>query len=311
MDSVGFREHVRMRTRRLRHMRTLSVLTLIAGAMMLTGCDIELGDFGNSDRFQKDFRYSYPLKPGGTFSLETMNGSVDIAGWDRDEVEITGTQYAKTEALRDAIRIDVTHSDSAASVRTVAPFDTHGGVGARYVVRVPRKVTLEHVTSSNGKIHVSDIDGAAKLRTSNGSIQVAKVMGNVEAQSSNGAVEANQVTGAAHLHTTNGHIEAEAVKGAVDATSSNGSITLTMSDGLNGEVRASTSNSSINVKLPSSAAARVRASTSNSNIQSDFPLGNGGTEEKRHMEGSINGGAGNSPLLDLTTSNGGIHITKL
>ena len=119
-----------MRTRKLRHMRTLSVLTLMVGAVMLTGCDIEIGDFGNSERFQKDFRFSYPLKSGGTFTLETMNGSVDIAGWDRDEVEITGVQYAKTEALRDAIRIDVTHSDSAASVRTVAPFDNHGGVGS-------------------------------------------------------------------------------------------------------------------------------------------------------------------------------------
>ncbi len=273
-------------------MRTLSALTLLAGSLLLAGCDFEIGDFGNSDRFQKDFRFSYPLKAGGTFSLETMNGSVDVAGWDREEVEITGVKYGRTEAIRDAIKIDVSHSDSAASVRTVAPYDSHGGGGARYVVRLPRRVTLDRVISSNGKVHVSDIDGPVNVKTSNSSI------------------EANKIGGAAKLHTSNSHIEADSVKGAVDAVTSNSSINVAMNEGLY-EVRASTSNSSITVKLPANAAARIRASTSNSGIHSDFALGSGGTEEKHNLEGVINGGSGSSPMIDLSTSNSSINIVKL
>jgi len=291
-------------------MRTLSILTVFAGAIMLAGCDFEIGDF-NNERYQKDFRYSYPMKPGATFSLENMNGSVDIAGWDREEVEITGVQYARTESLRDAIRIDITRSDRMASVRTVAPYDNHGGAGARYVVRVPRKVTLDRVISSNGKVHISDIDGPVRMKTTNGSMQISNVLGSVDAQSSNGSIEAAQVGGAAHLHTTNSHINAEAVKGTVEATSTNGSISLTMSEGVGGEVRASSTNSSITVKLPATAAAHLRASTSNSNITSAFDVGSGGREERRHLDGAINNAGSGSPLVDLTTTNGSIRIEKL
>ena len=274
-------------------MRTLSALTLLAGSLFLTGCDIEIGDFGNSEKFQKDFRYSYPLKAGGTFSLETMNGSVDIAGWDRDEVEITGVKFGRTEALRDGIKIDVTHSDTAASVRTVGPYDNNSGIGARYVVRVPRKVTLDRIISSNGKVHVSDIDGPVNVKTSNSSIEAIKI------------------GGAAKLHTSNSHIDAESVKGAIEATTSNSSINLTLNEGVSGGVRASTSNSSITVKIPGTTAARIRASTSNGSIHSDFEMGGGATEEKHHLEGMINGGTSSSPLVDLSTSNSSIHIVKL
>jgi len=175
-------------------MRKLSVLITIACALLLAGCDIEIDGF-NNERFQKDFRFSYPLKAGATFNLETMNGSVDIAGWDRDEVEITGVQYARTEALRDEAKIDIQHSDISVNIRTIAPSAMNSGVGARYVVRLPRKVTLDRVTSSNGKIHVSDIEGSVKLKSSNGSIQVSKVGGDADAQTSNASVEANEIQG--------------------------------------------------------------------------------------------------------------------
>ncbi len=284
-------------------MRKLSVLF----TLLLAGCNIEIDGF-NNEQFQKDFRFSYPLKPGATLTLETMNGSVDIAGWDREEVEITGVKYARSETLRDETKIDIQHSDSSINIRTVAPSSMNSGVGARYVIRLPRKVTLDRVTSSNGKIHVSDIEGTVKLKSSNGSIQLSKVAGSADAQTSNASVDANDIQGAAHLHTTNSHVTAEGVKGPIDATSSNGSINISLSTGV-GEVQAHTSNSSITVRLPSSAPARIRASTSNGHITTEFE--NANNDDRRHLDAPINGGGSNSPLLDLSTSNGNIRIEKL
>ena len=292
-------------------MRILSLFTLLA-ATMLTGCDVELDGWdGNNDKFKKDFRFSYSMKPGATFSLENMNGSVDVAGWDRNEVEITGVQYGRTEAARDAVKIEITHSDTAATVRTVTPLTERQESGARYVVRLPRKVTLDRIVTSNGKVHIGDIEGAVKMKTSNGAVDITKITGAVDAQSTNGGVDANQITGAAHLHTSNGHIHAESVKGPIEATSSNGGIVLTLNEGLGGEIHASTSNASITVKMGTTAVARVRASTSNGRITSAFDTDSRGGDERRHWEGSVNGATASSPLVDLSTSNGAVRIEKL
>ncbi len=291
-------------------MRKLSVFTTLAAGLTLAGCNIEIDGF-NNEKFQQDFRFNYPLKSGATFTLENSNGSVDIAGWDRDEVEITGVKYARTEALRDEVKIDIQHSDNAVSIRTVTPSNDHNGVGARYIIRVPRRVTLDRVTSSNGKVHASDIDGPVRLKTSNGSVDVTKVNGDANVQTSNGSVEVNGVQGSAHLHTTNGHVRAEGVTGAIDASSSNGSLTLTLSDALKSDVVAKTSNASITVRMPSRAAARVRASTSNGNISSDFDETRRDRDDRHHMEGTINGGSSSSPMVDLGTSNGSIRLQKL
>ncbi len=291
-------------------MRKLSVFTALTAALTLAGCNIEIDGF-NNEKFQQDFRFNYPLKSGATFTLENSNGSVDIAGWDREEVEITGVKYARTEALRDAVKIDIQHSESAVSIRTVAPSDFHNGAGARYIIRVPRRVTLDRVTSSNGKLHASDIDGPVHLRTSNGAVEITQVNGDANAQTSNGSVEANGVKGSAHLHTTNGHVKAEGITGAIDASSSNGSLTLTLSDTLKNDVVAKTSNASITVRFPSHAAARVRASTSNGKISSEFDDLRGDHEDRHHMEGLVNGGSNSSPLVDLSTSNGSIRFEKL
>jgi len=291
-------------------MRKLSVLTTLTAALTLAGCNIGFDGF-NNEKFQQDFRFNYPLKSGATFTLENGNGSVDIAGWDREEVEITGVKYARTEALRDEVKIDIQHSDNAVSIRTVMPSNDHNGAGARYIIRVPRRVTLDRVTSSNGKLHASDIDGPVRLRTSNGAIEITKVNGDASGQTSNGSVEVNGVQGSAHLHTTNGHVTAEGVTGAIDASSSNGSLTLTLSDTLKSDVVAKTSNASITLRVPSHAAARVRASTSNGNISSDFDEVRRDRDDRHHMEGTVNRGASSSPLLDLSTSNGSIHLEKL
>ena len=87
------------------------LMFLTATAALLTGCDLdELGSLGNSHAYEKDFHYSYPLKPGGRLALDSFNGSVEITGWDQDKVEIDGVQYASTREMRDAIKIDVTAS---------------------------------------------------------------------------------------------------------------------------------------------------------------------------------------------------------
>jgi len=308
----------------------LLVLAALAAVPFEIGCDIEtIADA--SDRAREDFQYTYDLKPGGRLVVENFNGSVEILGWEKDSVQITGTKHASRDELLKELRIETKTGDNSVEVRLVRPSEHRGGMGAKFFIRVPREILLERINSSNGQIRIEDIHGNAHLETSNGAIRLRQFAGALTARTSNGSIEADSVTGDAVVHTSNGGIRLERVSGSVQAgttngglhirmakpkpndrlvfESSNGSIELDL-EGLenSNEVHASTSNASITLRMPAAVKARLRASTSNSSIHTDFDVLTHGSIGKNHLEGEINGGG---PLIDLRSSNGSIKVLKL
>jgi Toastrack DUF4097 len=279
-------------------------LFLCAGLLVLAGCDWE--DFGSSTQYSTDFHYSYPLKSGGRISLENFNGSVEIAGWDQETVDINGAKYGATPEARDAIKIDVSSSPDSVTIRTIRPSERRN-VGARYVLRVPRRAQLDRVTTSNGAMRVNDFGGPARLKTSNGSLKVFNLTGNLDAGTSNGAVELENIKGDCTVKTSNGRVKAHGVHGAFDASTSNGSVDAALDELRPGGVRVGTSNGGITVRLARDVNARLMARTSNASISTDFDLTTRGQTDKHHLEGTIGSGG---PVLDLSTSNGSIHVVR-
>lgn len=311
-------------------MRIQGCCFVAAAALLLTGCDFE--SFGNSDRFKEDFHYSYEFKPGGSLSVENMNGRVEVSAWGRDAVEINGTKYAASQELLNAMKVDVVVSGNAIRVRTVRPSGHRGNMGAHYTIRVPARIELERINSSNGGIRVEGIEGRARLITSNGEVSALRFKGDLEAKTSNSSVTLTDFNGGAVVATSNGSINADRVVGFFDASTSNariqahvtavdprrpvklvtsnGPVALTLDSFKGNEIHASTSNAGVTLRLPSSAAAEIRASTSNSSISSDFDVMTkaGEKKSKTRLEGAIGGGG---PLIQVSTSNGPIRIEKL
>jgi DUF4097 and DUF4098 domain-containing protein YvlB len=308
-------------------MRAKLILPAIAASLIvLAGCDIE--DMGGSfERYHEDFHYNYPMKSGGRLSVDSFNGSVEVSAWDQDTVDISGTKYARSQEETADLKIEVDHSPDSVSIRAVRPSLRHGNYGAKFAIKVPRGVMLDHLTTSNGAIRTSDGIGPARLKTSNGRVEVVRLKGPLNADTSNGSVELQDIDGAVEVHSSNGHIRAEGVRGGFDATtsnssihavldrldgpvrvqSSNGSIDLTMPPGAQSAVRAHTSNSGITLHLPGEVNARLSAGTSNSSITTDFEMRMRGEISKHHIEGTLGSGG---PLIDLSTNNGPIRITK-
>ena len=83
---------------------------------------------------------------------------------------------------------------------------------------------------------------------------------------------------------------------------------LSLPGGFNSDVRVDTNNGGITVHVPKSLNARVVARTSNSSITSDLELQVQGEISKNHMDAVIGSGG---PLIDLTTSNGGIRLVRM
>jgi DUF4097 and DUF4098 domain-containing protein YvlB len=276
-------------------MSRLVLLPVVCLSFALAGCDIE--DFDSGDRAQADFHFTYPLHAGGSVNVDTFNGSIEIIGWDQDQVDISGTKYARTPEMRDAIKIDTMHSDSSVTVHAVRPYDGHGNMGAKFVIHVPKKANLDRIVSSNGKIEVRSVTGSANLRTSNGHINAEQVDGPIDASTSNGHITVSD--------------ELSVGRAPIHVRTSNGAIDITTRHPIQSDLHASTSNGSITVHLPESTSARVRASTSNSGITTDFDVTTQGRMDKHHLEGAINGSGANSPIIDLSTSNGNIRLAKL
>jgi DUF4097 and DUF4098 domain-containing protein YvlB len=296
--------------------------------LSLAACDFE--DF-DGQRYKEEFHNTYDLKPGGRLELETFNGSVELTGWDRDTVDISGTKYASRKEYLEAMKIEIAAAPDSVRIRTVRPTSSgwRGNMGAKYVIRVPRRTILDRIVSSNGSIRVEQIESKVRLKTSNGTVRVERSEGDVEAITSNGSVELADFKGGATVHTSNGSIKADGLRGFFDATTSNGSVDARIAEATPGrpvkvessngrvnlafetpkipDISVSTSNSSITVRLPDGANARLRASTSNSSITTDFEVTASGTISKTRLEGSIGSGG---PVVDLRSSNGAIRIVK-
>lgn len=315
----------------LSKMTLRNLLVLGPVALLLTGCDVEdMGSWGSSDRFKEDFHYNYKLKSGGTLSIDNFNGSIEIISWEKDEVEVNGTKYAATEELLRQIKIEADSQPSSLRIRTVKPEPRRGNSGAKYILRVPKKLALNGIVSSNGSIRIENMEGDARLQSSNGSLKVRGLVGKLDAKTSNASIEVSAMTGDFAGHSSNGSIKVDGLQGTfegstsnssivariekmpagrvVKADSSNGSIDLSLPDYKDQPLDLDTSNSSITLRLPAGAKADLRASTSNSSISSEFEVATTGTISKSRLEGRIGGGGA---AIRLSSSNGSIRIQKL
>lgn len=286
-------------------MRVKSVFALIPALVVLAGCEFDdMGDFG---RYHEDFHYNYPLKSGGRVEVESFNGGIEISPWDQDNVDISGTRYARSQDAIAEIKINIDHTPDMVSIRTSRPTARNGNYGARFVIKVPRNAVLDRITTSNGGIRASEGSGPGRFRTSNGGIHVLGFKGEVHAETSNGTLELTDVEGPVTGHTSNGSIRGKGLRGALDLTTSNGGVDLAFAGTPVPSIRVRTSNSGITLRLPGDVNARLSANTSNGSISSDFEMMVKGEVSKHRMDGTLGSGG---PLIDLQTSNGGIRIVR-
>jgi hypothetical protein len=291
------------------------------------GCELEPGDWGNSNRYREDFSYDFKLAQGGRLEVESFNGSIEVVGWDSDAVQVRGTKSASRQEVVKDLTINATGDAGEVRLRAVRP-TPNCRCGVSFTIKVPRKTRIDRADTSNASLRIESIDAPARVKTSNGSIKIWDVSGDLEATTSNASIEAGKLSGSTVLRTSNGRIHGDAIRGSLEARTSNSSIDLTMTEAdpahpiilnssngsislnlvswKNNEIRANTSNSSINLRLPDSLDARIHASTSNGSINTDYEVTTSHSS-KTLLEGKIGNGG---PLLDLQTSNGSIRITK-
>jgi len=286
-------------------MRKSTLLLTLAAIPVLFGLEPE------KSRVQAEYHQSYPMQPGSRLTVNNQNGSIEIAGWDQNTLDISATRYAETQQVLDQLKIDVTTAGDGVHVRTIVPQESENA-GVKYVIKVPRRAELAEIRSTNGAIRVNDVEGSASLHTSNGSVHASKTRGKLQIDTSNGAVAVQNIDGDTVVHTSNGSVRAdleESRSGAITLTTTNGSVDLKLGAVTQGEVKAATSNGSITVRIPAVAGAHVKAETSShSRVSTDFDVRKEGENSPSRLEGIVGAGG---PQLNLTTTQGSIRILKI
>jgi Toastrack DUF4097 len=158
------------------------------------------------------FEKTYPLESGGQFLLDNVNGSVQVEGWDRDEVEVTAVKTSQNDSHDvDRVQIEVESHPSEVDVHTRYPDGEGVGVAVEYHIRVPKSALLGNIHTVNGSLIVRGVNGGGELRSVNGDVEVLQSSGRFNAKTTNGnlRLELRQLSDGApmNLETVNGSVE--------------------------------------------------------------------------------------------------------
>ena len=125
------------------------------------------------------------LSPGGTVSLENINGDVTIEVWDRDEVRVYALKTASSQQLLDALKVEINPNQASVQIDTEYPSSRgyrddgsdHNERAQRhmkveYTLTVPRWAVIDDVELVNGSLIITGVQGGIDADTVNGNIVV-------------------------------------------------------------------------------------------------------------------------------------------
>ncbi|WMJ71555.1 DUF4097 family beta strand repeat-containing protein [Stenotrophomonas sp. 24(2023)] len=235
------------------------------------------------------------LASGGRIELSNIAGKVSVRGWDRNEVQLTGT-------LSDGLELRQEKSANRVRWEVEYPRRNSNG-GATLVLSVPRGVEVQLGTVS-ADVDISGVDvsrlqastvsgglsaagrsGESALTTVSGSIQARLQTPRLEARTVSGRIQAGGgLSGDINTQTVSGRVDVdtgrvqrlavETVSGGIDVAAS------ALAPG--GRISAQSVSASVNLRLPRSVSAQLSVDSFSGSIDSDA----GTVERPRYGPGS-------------------------
>ncbi len=264
-----------------------SVATRVFALTVLCGYAANL--YAASDDIEREFT----VGTGGTLTIESDSGAIDVKTWDENRVRIR---------VRNPGGFDVEIDQSGDDVNVVA--DSRGSFfGIRrsnigFSVDIPFQYNV-YLDTGGGSIKVEDISGEVEVDTSGGNLEIGMVTGgDVDAHTSGGRITIEGVDGNVDANTSGGNIDIGNVSGNVSADTSGGRIEI---GNVQGDIIADTSGGNIEV---GESVGRVELDTSGGSIRAAWAEG--------PISANTSGGniylAGSDTRVRADTSGGSITI---
>jgi DUF4097 and DUF4098 domain-containing protein YvlB len=264
----------------------------------------------------------------GEVNVSIISGSIEVSGWDRDEVRVTGSYEGDVEEFifeRDGGEV---------TIRVETPDQSFGNmnVSAYLVIQVPMGSDLDVGTVSadidvagvRGEQQLQSVSGNVSAEAYDGDIEAGTVSGKVDVESavdeSNGEWGLSSVSGDVAATGLSGELRAEVVSGEIEinggsyssvrAESVNGDITLSGSLVGDGRIDMESVNGGIDVVFAGPLSANFEIETFNGRIRNCFgPQPERTSKYAPGLELHFSEGDGDG-RVSLATLNGSIEVCK-
>ena len=254
-----------------------------------------------------------PADADARISVDIISGSIRVTGWDRDEIQITGSIGDDVDEL------EISGSGRSISIDLDVP-DSWGRrrreIDAHLEISVPTSARLTAETVS-ADITVTEVDGTVELASVSGGINlegrpsradVETVSGSIRVDGDQTAISAESVSGDVELSGVAETVEAASVSGNIEvsakeierATFESVSGDLEFSGGLTAKARlhAEAHSGNVTLQLPANTSATWEVETFSGNVTNEF--GPGAERSSKHGPGK---------WLKFTTGSGEARIT--
>lgn len=289
--------------------KTLGTILVFCGALALADEDINQKMDAASD---------------GIVTISNVAGSVEVQGWSRNEVEVTGTLGDDVEELV------FERDDDEIMIKVKVPRRGSRDISSRLEVKIPAGSSVR-INTVSADIDVENVAGEQRLEAVSGDITTAAAGSDIDVKTVSGDVEVggeNQPV-RTRLNSVSGDIDAEDLAGEIVAESVSGDIAVTQSaferaslQTVNGDVvfharlhgttrlDIETINGEVDIELAEEISARYDVETFNGHIRNCFgpePVRTSRYAPGRELKFTEGGGQGR---VTIRTLNGDLRLCR-
>jgi hypothetical protein len=187
------------------------------------------------------------VTPDGLISISLVAGTVEVTGWDKPEVDLTGS------LSDDEQKLEITGGKDSLKIEVRMPEKHHYSGESNLVLRLPK----------GSRIDVETVSGDIRVSGMKARVQLNSVSGSLEIKGSPTEVKLNTVSGDIDLD------DGESLENA-DLNSVSGALKAHLRFHPGGSFRFETVSGSITLHLPAGVNADFEVSTFSGSITSDF-----------------------------------------
>jgi DUF4097 and DUF4098 domain-containing protein YvlB len=203
-------------------------------AGMLVACALPALAMADEDSFER----KVPADANGEVVISNVSGTIDVRGWDRNEVQVTGSLGDSVE------RVDVESSNGRTIVKVILPRGNARDADADIEVQVPKNSRVE-VSATSADVSSRGVLGTQRLKSVSGEV-TADISGNdSEVRSVSGDVTVRGVGKPASLRvaSVSGSLDISNVGGKIDLVTVSGDARLQVGEA--SEIRGRTTSGSM------------------------------------------------------------------
>ena len=221
---------------------------------------------------------SFNVNDNSEFSLDNINGEVNISSWAESIIKVEATIRADHQDELDRVKVKIQQKGQKVSVKT--DYEENSRWGSNQSAQVTYKVWLPAQTNLSA------------IELVNGSLTIENVAGEINAQVVNGSIKATGLTKNSDISSVNGSIKVYYQSVSADLK----------------DINIETVNGSIKLYLPSTVNANLDLETMHGSIKTEFGIS---SQENTFTGHSLRGDIGSGDIdINMESVNGSIKVMK-